>query len=98
MLSVTVEIIYKMPSILFNRASTHSVFLPGKSHRQRSLVGYGPGGRRESDTPGAELDEEHPAECQLESPQLRGGFRAPITASSDERGGEGGPGWVVTQL
>ena len=78
--------------------ATHSVFLPGKSHRQRSLVGYSPGGRRESDTTGAELDEEHPAECQLESPQLRGGFRAPITASSDERGGEGGPGWVVTQL
>ena len=26
--------------------ATHSVFLPVKSHRQRSLVGYGPGGRR----------------------------------------------------
>ena len=26
------------------------VFLPGKSHGQRSLVGYSPWGRRESDT------------------------------------------------
>ena len=26
------------------------VFLPGESHGQRSLVGYSPGGRRESDT------------------------------------------------
>ena len=55
-------------------------------------------GAAESDTTGAELDEEDPAECQLECPQLRGGFRAPITAFNDERGGEGGPGWVVTQL
>ena len=26
------------------------VFLPGKFHRQRSLVGYSPGGRKESDS------------------------------------------------
>ena len=26
------------------------VFLPGKSHRQRSLMGYSPWGRKESDT------------------------------------------------
>ena len=26
------------------------VLLPGESHGQRSLVGYGPGGRTESDT------------------------------------------------
>ena len=26
------------------------VFLPGKFHRQRSLVGYSPWGRKESDT------------------------------------------------
>ena len=26
------------------------VFLPGKSHAQRSLVGYSPSGRKESDT------------------------------------------------
>ena len=26
------------------------VFLPGKSHGQRSLVGFGPQGRKESDT------------------------------------------------
>ena len=25
-------------------------FLPGESHRQRSLVGYSPGGHKESDT------------------------------------------------
>ena len=30
--------------------ATHSVFLPGESHGQRSLRGYGPWGRRESDT------------------------------------------------
>ena len=29
---------------------THSVFLPGKSHGQRSLVGYNPRGRKESYT------------------------------------------------
>ena len=29
---------------------THSVFLPGKSHGQTSLVGYSPWGRKESDT------------------------------------------------
>ena len=28
----------------------HSVFLPGNSHGQRSLVGYRPWGRKESDT------------------------------------------------
>ena len=29
---------------------THSIFLPGKSHGQRSLVGYSPKGHQESDT------------------------------------------------
>ena len=29
--------------------ATHSVFLPGKFHGQRSLVGYSPWGRKESD-------------------------------------------------
>ena len=29
---------------------THSVFLPGESHGQRSLAGYDPQGRKESDT------------------------------------------------
>ena len=27
-----------------------ALFLPGESHRQRSLVGYSPWGRKESDT------------------------------------------------
>ena len=27
----------------------HSIFLPGESHGQRSLVGYSPWGRKESD-------------------------------------------------
>ena len=31
---------------------THSVFLPGKSHGQRSLAGYSPWGRKESDMSG----------------------------------------------
>ena len=30
--------------------ATHSVFLPGESHGRRSLVGYSPWGRKESDT------------------------------------------------
>ena len=30
--------------------ATHSIFLPGKSHEQRSLVGYSPCGHQESDT------------------------------------------------
>ena len=30
--------------------ATHSVFLPGESHGQRSLAGYGPQGCKESDT------------------------------------------------
>ena len=30
--------------------ATHSVFLPGESHGQRSLVGYSPWGHKESDT------------------------------------------------
>ena len=30
--------------------ATHSVFLPGKSHGQRSLAGNSPWGRKESDT------------------------------------------------
>ena len=29
--------------------ATHPVFLPGESHGQRSLVGYGPQGHKESD-------------------------------------------------
>ena len=32
--------------------ATHSVFLPGKSHKQRSLAGYSPWGHKESDTTG----------------------------------------------
>ena len=30
--------------------ATQSIFLPGKSHEQRSLVDYSPWGRKESDT------------------------------------------------
>ena len=30
--------------------AAHSIFLPGKPHGQRSLVGYSPRGRKESDT------------------------------------------------
>ena len=29
--------------------ATHPVFLPGESHRQRSLAGYSPGGQKELD-------------------------------------------------
>ena len=34
---------------LLKEMATHSSILPGKSHGQRSLVGYSPWGRRESD-------------------------------------------------
>ena len=30
--------------------ATHSIFLPGKPHRQRSLVGYSPRGHKQLDT------------------------------------------------
>ena len=30
--------------------ATHSTILPGEPHGQRSLVGYGPSGPKESDT------------------------------------------------
>ena len=30
--------------------ATHSIFLPGKSHGQRSLMGYGPWDHKELDT------------------------------------------------
>ena len=30
--------------------ATHSIFLPGESHGQRSLVGYSPWGCKESET------------------------------------------------
>ena len=35
--------------LLEKEIATHSVFLPGKSHRQWSLVGYSPWNRKESD-------------------------------------------------
>ena len=34
---------------LEKEVATHSVFLPGKSHGQRSLAGYSPWGHKESD-------------------------------------------------
>ena len=36
--------------LLENGMATHSIFLPGESHGQRSLVGYSPWGRKELDT------------------------------------------------
>ena len=36
--------------ILEKEMATHSSILPGKSHEWRSLVGYSPWGRKESDT------------------------------------------------
>ena len=35
---------------MVNQWNTTLVFLPGESHGRRSLVGYSPRGRRESDT------------------------------------------------
>ena len=34
---------------LEKKMAIHPVFLPGKSHEQRSLAGYGLGGHKESD-------------------------------------------------
>ena len=34
---------------LEKEVATHSVFLPGKSHGQRSLAGYSPWGHKEND-------------------------------------------------
>ena len=39
--------------------ATHSVFLPGESHGRRSLVGYSPWGRKESDK-AEQLSTHHP--------------------------------------
>ena len=42
-----------VPSYIYleKEMATHSsIFVPGESHRQRSLVGYSPWGRKESDT------------------------------------------------
>ena len=36
--------------LLEKEMAIHPVLLPGKSHGQRSLVGYSPWGRKESDT------------------------------------------------
>ena len=36
--------------LLEKEMATHSSILPGKPHRQRSLVGYSPWGPKESDT------------------------------------------------
>ena len=36
--------------LLEKEMATHSVFLPGKSHGRRNLVGYSPRGHKESDT------------------------------------------------
>ena len=33
---------------LENEKATDSIFLPGKSHGQKSLVDYGPGGHKET--------------------------------------------------
>ena len=43
------------------------VFLPGESNGQGSLVGYSPGGRRESDT--TEMIE-HSRTCEAQAPVL----------------------------
>ena len=39
----------KYKQFLEAEMATHSIFLPGKSHGQRSLAGYSPWGLKESD-------------------------------------------------
>ena len=39
-----------MPRSLEKETAPTPVFLPGKSHGQRSLIGYSPWGHKESDT------------------------------------------------
>ena len=41
--------------LLEKEMATHSVFLPGESHGQRSLAGYSPQGCKESDTADEQL-------------------------------------------
>ena len=43
--------------------ATHSVFLPGESHGQMSLVGYGPQGHKESETTEANSPHAHRIVC-----------------------------------
>ena len=45
--------------------ATHSKFLPGESHGQRSLVGSSPWGRKESDTSGHARGERGSAELSV---------------------------------
>ena len=57
------------------------VFLPGKSHRQRSLVGYSPWGRKSESV--SEVTQScstvcNPMECSLPSSSVHGIFQARI--------------------
>ena len=47
--AVDTGLILRSGRCLVERMATHSVFLPGKSDGQRSLAGYSPWGRKESD-------------------------------------------------
>ena len=47
---ISVRLQGKPFNTLEKEMATHSVPLPGKSHGRRSLVGYSPRGRKESDT------------------------------------------------
>ena len=53
-LQVSVYLFYRQQCVYVQRRQWHStpVLLPGKSHGWRSLVGYSPWGREESDTTG----------------------------------------------
>lgn len=51
--------------------ATHSVFLPGKPHGQRRLVGYGPCGHKDLDTTETT---EHAHTYQLSMLDLQTGF------------------------
>ena len=65
------------------------VLLPGKSHRQRSLVGCSPWGRKESDATSLSCTGEgngNPLQCScLENPRDRGAWWAAVYGAAQNR-------------
>ena len=53
--------------------ATHSSLLPGKSHGQRSMVGYSPWGRKELDMTCERDGNTRPPDLPLEKPVSRSG-------------------------
>ena len=65
--------------------ATHSVFLPGKSHGQRSLAGYSSWGGKESDTTKRLSPAQHLFKNQVKKSLAGGGRAAGGATSSSQR-------------